>query len=241
MKLLEIWKAFNSTAKLVIVVLAVVLIGSFLLSFAAENKMSEWRDRYNDFREEAQVTLEWGEGQAELADSALAVADSSKLISDSLTTVIGDKDEEIADMRAERIAVAVTNDSTFEELTGGEANVEVVVADNAPVSEPWIRLSYGLANENMLLNTEIKQLDLQIQNYELRDSTRLTTIVSLESAVFFQKTRADSLQVIVLNIPEPPPQEKIFGLIPLPSRKVSLIVGGVLGVVATVIVTSGGV
>jgi hypothetical protein len=237
MKILEIWKAFNSTAKLVIIVLAAVLIGSFLLSFAAENRMNEWRDNYDAYRDSAEVALEWGEGQAELADSALAVADSSKLVADSLTSVIGDKDEEIADMREEREATAAVNDSTFEELTGGEANVEVVVADNAPVSEPWIRLSFGLADENRLLSTEIKQLDLQIQDYEDRDSTRLTTIVSLESAVFFQKTRADSLQVIVLNIPEPPPQEKIFGIIPLPSRKMSLIVGGVLGVVTTIIVT----
>lgn len=239
MKLLTIWQEFNKTAKTVIIILAVVLIGSFVLSFAQESKIDRWREAYEEFQDSAQAVLEFADSVEALADSAMAVADSAKQVADSVTQEIEIVNAQAAAARRQNRVLEARNDSIFDEITEGVEDVEEAVAAAPEPAKPWVRLSFSLRNENLELRNEVDLLHMQINNFEIRDNARLGTIAALEATVIFQKERADSLEAIVLAIPDAPPREKLLGIIPLPSRKTSFVVGAVVGVVTTAVIIEG--
>lgn len=233
MKVLEIWKAFNSTAKIVILILIAILAGSFVLSFMRESEIDRWREEYEIYRDSAQAAVEWGQAQALLADSALQFADSTNAIADSLTHEYNVLKGQLDAINQYNEDIADQNDSLFVEVTEGATTVEEALENTPEITHPWVELAFSLYQENSGLKEEIGLWKLQIDNLERRDVERVKTIVALENAVFFQTERADSLESVILNMPEGPPSEKLFGIIPLPSRKTSLIVGAIIGAFGT--------
>jgi len=233
MKVLEIWKAFNKTAKISIIVLGLLFVGSFAMAFIKEGQIDRWRKGYEAYRDTAQAAVEWGRLQALRADSAVQVSDSSKAVADELreeNKAIKRRTEE-AERRSRRLAAA--NDSLFAEVSEGATTVEEAVENTPEEAHPWVRLSFSLYEENDALKEEIELWKMQVDNLEGENTALRQSIVSLESAVVFQEERADSLETIIVNLPEGPPSEKLLGIIPLPSRKASLIVGFIGGVVTT--------
>ena len=98
-----------------------------------------------------------------------------------------------------------------------------------------IVLSFGYWKQIELLMDENKLMGIQIRDLELRDVTRLGTITSLQTSLRIETQRADTLQAIVLQIPMAPPSDKIFGIISLPSRKTSFVVGTIVGAVGSIL------
>jgi len=236
MKVLQIWSAFSSLAKLVIIGLVALLIGSFVLSFSKESALDRWKEGYEAYRDSAIAAVEWGREQELKADSALAFADSANAVADSLKQA-----NEVIQAQTRAAArrnrqLAAKNDSLFAEVSSGAANVEEAVANTPEVIHPWVRLAFSLYEENSSLKQEIDLWKLQVDNFERRDTVRVETILALEDAVIFQTERADSLEAIILALPEGPSSEKLFGLIPLPSRKMSFIVGTTVGVITTAVI-----
>lgn len=230
MKITSIWQNFNATAKLLLTIGAIALALSLWHSFTSESAIDRWKDGYNSWKDSAEVRKTQADSLQLLADNALVIADSAAARADSVTIEIQHRDERITELELETEIIAVSNDSTFDALTDGRPENEVV-ADNLPVVAPWIHLTFSLREENSALNQRIKLLGSQVIDFKRRDVDRLTTIMSLRTAVKLQTARADSLDVIVIGIPPAPPTEKFLGIIPLPSRKTSLIIGTVLGVV----------
>lgn len=229
-KALQFWNNFNKTAKLVLIVLAGFLVMSLYHSFTRESKLDKWRTDFKEFREEAAVTVVLADSLQQLADSAVAVADSANLRADSLTVEVQERDDRITELMVITEEIEVANDSTFATLTQGR-DEETVVYEEHPVAEPWIRLTFSLREENSLLTRQNDLFRSQTIDFDRRDAARLTTIMALRTGFNFQKTRADSLQEVVINIPKGPPKEKLFGIIPLPSRQTSFIIGTIVGVV----------
>lgn len=230
-KVLQFWNNFNKSAKLGLIILAGFLVMSLYHSFASESKLDRWRTDFEEFREEAAMTVVLADSLHQLADSAIAVADSANLRADSLTIEVEERDSLITELEQRTEEIEVANDSTFSALTQGR-DEKTVVEEEHPAAEPWIRLTFSLRKENSLV---IQQNDLfrqQRTDFERRDAFRVRTIMALRTGLNFQEDRADSLQQIVINIPKGPPKEKLFGLIPLPSRQTSFIVGAVVGVIA---------
>ncbi len=230
----NMWQNFNKSAQIAITVLVVILAGSVYHSCASESAIDRWRDDFNEFRENAQLSaVQLADSLNALTDSAIVVADAAGIRADSLTGDIASRDSVIEGMQAAVVEIEVVNDSTFDALTGGEG-VEQVVEENVSQAAPWIRLSFTLRDENSLLRLLGDSLTSQVTAFETRDSTRVTEITSLRAGLSFQTVRADSLHVIVLAIPEGPPKEK-FLFFNLPSRKTSFIVGTIAGVVGFVL------
>jgi len=230
----NIWSNFNKSAQIAIVVLVVVLGGSLWKGCSSESEIDRWRKDFAEFRETAQVNAQQlADSLNALTDSAIVVAEAAAVEADSLSGVIEDRDGTIEELQTIAEEVEVANDSTFDELTGGEG-VEHVVEENVPQAAPWIRLTFSLRSENSTLRQLNGEFRQQVLDFERRDVTRLTEIGSLRAGLSFQTTRADSLHVIVLSIPEGPPREK-FLFFNLPSRKTSFIVGSIVGVIGFLI------
>lgn len=238
MKGLEIWKNFNQSAKLIVIVLVGLLAATAAYSFFQDNAMDRWREGYEAYRDSAQAALEWGREQAAKADSALMEKDSVKAVVDSLAT-----ENEVIRARTNAInrrnrRLAEQNDSLFSEVAAGATTVEEALANTPEVTHPWVNLAFSLYQENSGLKDEIDQWKLQVNNLELQNSGLNDALVLAENAVVFQKERADSLDAILVALPEGPPKETFLGFIPLPSRKASLVIGFIGGVVVTSVIVS---
>jgi len=230
----NIWSNFNKSAQIAITVLVVAVGASLWKGCSSESELDRWRKDFEEFRETAQVSAQQlADSLNALTDSAIVVAEAAAGEADSLSGVIEDRDGTIEELQTIAEEVEVANDSTFDELTGGEG-VEQVVEENVPQAAPWIRLTFSLRSENSTLRQLNGEFRQQVLDFERRDVTRLTEITSIRAGLSFQTTRADSLHVIVLSIPEGPPKEK-FLFFNLPSRKTSFIVGTIFGVIGFVV------
>lgn len=248
MKGLEMWRAFNKSAKIVVTVLLVFLALSVARSCSSESEIDRWRNYYNDFRENAQTSAQTlSDSLQAITDSAIAVAEEAHGDADSLTTEIAERDTVIQELQEATEVIAIRRDSAetenaaeFKRLTDGEDKA-TVVEQSSPAAEPWIRLTFRLREENSLfaqeaasLRASIAQFERTVVDFEERDRNRLVEINSWQFTAQTQQSRADSLHTIVLNIPQGPPKEK-FLFFSLPSRKTSFIVGTVVGVIGFVI------
>ena len=226
----NVWSNFNKSAQILITVLVVVLGGSLWHSCSSESAIDRWRKDFTEFRETAQTSAqELADSLNALTDSAIVVAEAAGIEADRLSGVIEDRDFTIKELQTKTEEVEVANDSTFDELTDGK-DVDQVVEENVPQAEQWIRFTFNLRDETSLLRQQNVLFGQQIVSFEQRDIARITEITSLRAGLTFQTVRADSLHVIVLNIPEGPPKEK-FLFFNLPSRKTSFIVGSIVGVI----------
>lgn len=227
MKGLETWQAFNKSAKIAVSVLVAFLVVSLVRSCGSESELDKWRSDFNDFRDSARTEAEaLTDSLGAVTDSVLAVAEAANDRADSLTVEIADKDDIIEDLQERTEVIAVANDSTFSALTHGN-DVDVVVDENVPQAEPWIRLAFSQRDQIGLLIQSNIVFSEKIFDLEERDVDRVIVISSLRAGLMFQTERADSLRIIVLNIPTGPPQEKLLGFIPLPSRQASFLIGGI--------------
>ena len=221
---------FNKSAKIILTFLAVLLAGSVFRSCASESKLDQWRTDFEDFRNTAQSdATALSDSLRAITDSAIAVAEHASIEANELTDRLGNRDSIIQAIQSRREEFEVKNDSTFNELTEGQ-NVDDVVAQEHPTAEPWIRLTFSLISEVDMLREQVDLFEYQTFLFEQRDVARQTEIRSLRAGLTFQTARGDSLEVIVFNIPGPPPKER-FLLIPLPSRKTSFLAGGIVGTV----------
>ena len=238
MKGLETWQAFNKSAKIVVVVLVAFLASSLVRSCGLTSDIDQWRSDFNDFRETAQAdAVILSDSLNARTDSVLVVVEIADERADSLTFEIAERNDEIESLQTRTEVIAVANDSTFDALTQGN-DVETVVAANVPQVEPWIRLAFGQRDQIGLVLRQNIVFSEQIFDLEQRDVERVTAADALRAGLMFQTERADSLQIIVLSIPEGPPTEKLLGFIPLPSRQTSFWAGAIGGVVTYLLVNN---
>lgn len=231
MKGLEIWQAFNKSAKIAVVVLLGFLATSVWHSCSSESEIDQWRTDFNNFRDNAQASaVALTDSLNARTDSVIAIVETSDERADSLTFEITERDDEIENLQDRAEVIIVATDSTFGALTSGQ-DVETVVEENVPQAEPWIRLVYGLHEVNGILIQANIKFSEQVFDLEQRDKERVIAADALRAGLMFQTQRADLLQIIVLNIPTGPPIEKLLGFIPLPSRQTSFILGGITAIV----------
>ena len=79
------------------------------------------------------------------------------------------------------------------------------------------------------LETEVDSLEVTVNNLEVRDSIRVSEIFSLRTGLLLQTTRGDSLQRVIINMPQPPRPKRVLG-IELSNRTLfisGLVLGGV--------------
>lgn len=230
-KAFRIWTNFNKSARILLIFLGILLAGSFYRGCASDSAADRWRTQYEEFRDRAEAVSTIADSLQGVADSALASANAADALAQEKINQIEQQQKEISDLQG-RIDISETqNDAVFTELTH-EQDVETVVDEFPPAAEVWIRFSFNLREENILLKRQIEAFKVQIIGFRDLDLTRQAESSDLRTALANQTARADSLQLVILSIPPAPPKEKFLGIIPLPSRKTSLYIGAGLGVLA---------
>ena len=237
MRFLDFWKNMSRILKILVVVGVMLFAWTAWEAFTGDQNAKDWENRYNDFREHAaEVSVR--------ADSLEQLVAILMIEADGFSDRIREKEKANEELKGEIVRlkdllrpISDENEKTFAELTGGQS-IETVLARSFPKSEPWIRLSFGLRNENILL--EQTNLLLTIQSEELEGTLLLAHLEakSLRTALGLALERGASLQGIIDALPEPPGAEKFLGIIPLPSRKASLWIGVAGGVITSAIIVS---
>lgn len=200
-------------------VVLILLVLSF--QFGSCNNEKSWDERYRDFRDSAQVAATTFSDSVQLVvDSALAAADSATVEAESITS-------DIDELRKEN--------ERLKELGGTIIN-PIPLGDLPPVCNLCVaRLDSAITalQQSRLI---ITNLENTVEAMENRDQSRLVTIASLRSAVTAQTFKADSLQQVIINMPQPRPAAKLLGLFKI-SPTASAILGAGAGLVTGVMIT----
>lgn len=203
-------------------ILLFILIGSTIVLISlgvgywfGSTSASEWQDRYNEFRREA-------ERVSQVADSLSNEADRYKSIADSISSEADEISKRLEDQRRESVALREENKELTDKVLQQLDSLPSEVADQFVV----------LINR---LNEEIEGNLREIAFLHERDDLRLLEIESLRQSLSLQTSRADSLQMVVDNIPPPQEPRKLLGFLTI-SRTNAALAGTVVGVVIGAIV-----
>lgn len=168
----------------------------------------EWQQRYVEFEREARVGMAF-------ADSLQAELEGWMAFSDSISEVSQQQSRELAEIRQRAANLRQENQRLFEEVTQQELPV-----DCDPV--------FVLVDR---LNEEIQQNLAEIAFLYERDEMRQVEIQTLRRSLDIQTERADSLAVIVANIPEAQGQRELPGFLSGINRRTSILIGVISGLV----------
>jgi hypothetical protein len=215
--LINFGKGFSkltSTGRLAIVAAALCIISFTVGKSESTNKLEKFNVEYSKFKTNSKKTSDYA---------------------DSLNYVVGKLSDENAKIRDSVYKLSIT--------------VEWKVREAKKVSNRLPILQNRMYSPEVLADT-IKLLALKdsvIENLEdqvamtasiITDQSAIieqkdTQIILLESAVAISTTRGDSLQTILHTLPPAAPNpNKLFGIIPKPSRKLVAITAFAVGVVA---------
>ena len=198
--------------KLVKIITIIFLVG---ISFSIGNmNSSRWQEEYREYKEVATIAAtQYADSVGrELAKLRRDVEVESH-ISDSLTEHIGRMNADRENLRQQNVQL--------------KREVESKLAENPCDCTPALELINSLEDE-------IIQQSEQIAALEERDSSRLFQITALSTALDVSTSLADSLQTVILNLPEPE-EHKILGLFNISSREI-LILGVASGLVIGTVV-----
>lgn len=198
--------------KLIKIIAVIILVG---ISFSVGNMNSaRWQEEYREYRETATATA------TQYADSVNR--EITKLRRDvDIESQVGDSlSKYLQQSYADRNALRQQNSQLRQE-------VESKLAENPCDCTPAIELIDSL-------ESEINQQTHQIEVLEQRDESRLFQITALSTALDISTSLADSLQTVILNLPEPD-EHKILGLFNISSREI-LILGVASGLVIGTVV-----
>jgi predicted RNase H-like nuclease (RuvC/YqgF family) len=175
---------------------------------------SRWQEEYREYKEVATIAAtQYADSVGrELAKLRRDVEVESH-ISDSLTEHIGRMNADRENLRQQNVQL--------------KREVESKLAENPCDCTPALELINSLEDE-------IIQQSEQIAALEERDSSRLFQITALSTALDVSTSLADSLQTVILNLPEPE-EHKILGLFNISSREI-LILGVASGLVIGTVV-----
>jgi len=192
--------AILGAEKLVKIITIIFLVG---ISFSIGNmNSSRWQEEYREYKEVATIAAtQYADSVGrELAKLRRDVEVESH-ISDSLTEHIGRMNADRENLRQQNVQL--------------KREVESKLAENPCDCTPALELINSLEDE-------IIQQSEQIAALEERDSSRLFQITALSTALDVSTSLADSLQTVILNLPEPE-EHKILGLFNISIREILLL------------------
>lgn len=174
----------------------------FLNSFRVQSELDRYIEEYNRFKAEAELTLVYADSIQNEIENYVTIVDELRTNLESVEKDYENSTRRIRDLERERNDARVQVTDSIIEITPPEV-LEYVDA---------------LENENI-------ELRLSIEILEEINNNKSQQINSLAAALELQTARADSLYIIVQNIPDAPVNtDKIFGFIK-PSRLSSFLIG----------------
>lgn len=208
-------KVYSSTSEggriLLWVTAACLLV--YLAGTCGNRNESEFQKEYAEWSVERNRILQKNDSlQAELsilADSATRLGTKANKLTTSIDS-----------LRRNATTQRVANDRKLQELIS-------ILPDTCSEA---IRLAESYRAE---ADTLAKALELA----DIRENARIEQISVMAKSLNMMQQQNDSLRAVIINVPKPK-SDKFLGLIPLPSRQTSAVLGVVTGVVVTTAVIS---
>lgn len=185
-----------------------IIAGMFGGIFLGSRQSDQWQQRYIEFELKARVAQIY-------ADSLQSEVGQLVVIADSLSTYADRQSSLLQSQRQVAVATRAENEALYQEV------ISAAMSDPCNC-EPVINLAERL-------RSEVQENLREINMLYARDELRLQEIETLRTALTLQTQRADSLAVVVRNIPTPRGQFKLFGFDI--SRRDAALAGTIVGVV----------
>lgn len=160
----------------------------------------------------------------EKATNVIAENDSLRKQIDILEIEVDKKEQESDSLSLEIIRIVDSANKDRNEL---DAKL-----DSLKLAMPECEVTIQIAEQ---YRAKVDSLTLALVKSEQRDSIRVSQIFLLQQGIEKLQVQNDSLKSLIVTVPVAEP-EKLFGLIPYPSRKTTFILGGISGVVAVLLV-----
>jgi hypothetical protein len=199
----------------VVVIMLVMAVGAGFVGFMLGTRSGDqWQQQYIHFASQARVAQLY-------ADSLEAEVRRTVSFADSVSAVAERQSDELARVRQQSVALRTENQALYESAMDA-------VREDPCNCEPLVVLAETLTAE---IQENLREINLLHE----RDQMRQIEIQTVRTALVIQTARADSLAVVVANIPEPRGRTKIFGFLELNRKEAGLIglaVGLVIGGIA---------
>lgn len=205
---------FKLESKTVVSIARIVLFGIALIAIALMVDVPDSTNTYDTY--------------AEQVDDLRKRARAEKLRADSLNRVILERDIKI-EQSDRRVRTLNTQLAT---LRGSTSVLEGQVDSLTETLTDSVTMAREIIPRQA---TIIVQKDEEIKTQGLIITEHVYTIHLRDQTISGLRISNDSLTALVLDIPEAPPNpNKLFGLIPMPSRTTTFVLGAVVGGVAVV-------
>jgi hypothetical protein len=199
-----------------VVTVALVFIAFSFGNCKSNDKLDSFIIEYNEYKKNAEKTIEF--------------ADSLKTTVDKLTDDVRLKEDKI-----KKLAIGITDtqkqkQNLKQKLTSLESRIEVTT-DTAKI----LTLKDSVINN---LKIQVTTTETIVEEKDKIIELKTEQLVLMTTSLQLSTQRGDSLQKTLLSLPPTPKNpNKLFGMIPLPSRKTvaigALLSGIVIGVVTT--------
>jgi len=191
-------------------VLGGIVVSSYLTGVSKQDEIDIYISEYKQFQKEA-------ESASALADSLMLEVEESEQKAEEAQQRANELAEDVVELKAETDNLKNRRDELRAQLEAGDSLSAEAALQMIPIQD-----------------SIIEQQDSIIETQGLQITELNSVILRKDFSIGVLTTAVDSLQVIVNNIPPPPPNpNKVFGFIPKPSRTQTFIVGIIVGGVAT--------
>jgi len=204
-----------------LVVVAVVLGISHVATSCYNASMDEFNTKYK--------------AQIQLADSAVKFSNTLKMKSDSIikinTTLESERERlqiQLSGTKASLTMITKDREALSLEYMAFRRDIMDSAGDMIPRQSVQPVLDYVdvLEVEGVKLRSAVETQDSIIQN-------QMQALGNLRSAWTLERTRADSLQTVLVMFPRKVPSRKFLGFIPMPSPTTMFIAGVAVGAIVT--------
>lgn len=216
-KTTQVFKALPQNAQLAIMG-ALVFLAFVMGNCKGKDKMDQYISEYKQFRENAQNTTRYADS---LQNEILELADSAKkkdVIIQQLNVSISSKEKQKQQNKTQLVSLEQNL-----QKAKVDTNHQVVIATQDTIID---NLKTQLTTTEQIVTDQKQVIGNKDEQLKL-----------INTSLLFATQRGDSLQAMLKQLPPPPKNPNKFLGIPLPSRKTSLAVGLLTGVVVGVAVT----
>lgn len=194
-------------AAVIVGVICLVVIGYQIKSFGSTSKLDAYKTQIENYKKSV--------------DSVVVVSNHLKLINAQILDSLVANQKKDSALTARVKTYQQNNEHLNHVLDSLKSQITPIEMDSVPAP---VKVYIAA------LNTKIDTLTIQNTQLEKLLTIKDASINLLQIAYNNEKTRADSLQSIIIKVPTKVPSDKLFGLIPLPSRTTSFVSGVGTGV-----------
>jgi chromosome segregation ATPase len=198
---------------LVIVALA---IGNYVGAFGKQTEIDEYKEKVEEFEQRVEEVITFSD----------SIQRQQNILTDSIVNL--EQEKEQSQQEADRYRITSTRLS--QKLDSLRTSMVDVDLDSVP--PPVVEYI-------SLLETQVDTLEAEVTALRGALDVSNSQVLVWESKFNLEAQKSDSLQVVINTFPtDVPDPDRLFGVIRLPSRTSSFLVGGVMGVIGGITLAS---